>query len=160
MSRLEFKPQDRQSIDFAEEERIRFENNGKKDRAVVDASNLGAENIKSWKERLGIKNTEFVLLNYIQSPSNGAVLNFQEDISNYDEILTIILNANDGWYNYNLIPIFEVLNRNSLSNRVVHMISDHLFVNYYSVGKRQLVLPYIEGITQFVVYGVKRVGGM
>lgn len=50
MSKLEFKPQDRQSIDFAEQERIRFENNGKKDRAVVDASNLSEENKESWQK--------------------------------------------------------------------------------------------------------------
>jgi hypothetical protein len=54
MRKLEFKPQDRQSIDFAEQERIRFENNGKKDRAVVDASNLSEENKESWQKSVSL----------------------------------------------------------------------------------------------------------
>lgn len=54
MSNLKLTPQDRQSIDFAEQERIRFENNGKKDRAVVDASNLSEENKESWKKAVSL----------------------------------------------------------------------------------------------------------
>lgn len=65
MLNLQLKPQDRQSIDFAEQERIRFETNGSKDRACVDASNLSDENIKSWANKffpegsiyLSVKNT-------------------------------------------------------------------------------------------------------
>lgn len=52
MSNLKLTPQDRQSIDFAEEERLRFEAGGGKDRAVIDASNLSEENVASWREKL------------------------------------------------------------------------------------------------------------
>lgn len=53
MSSLKFKPSDRQSIDFAEEERLRFEAGGGKDRAVIDASNLSEENVASWRSLVG-----------------------------------------------------------------------------------------------------------
>lgn len=53
MRTLRFKPEDRKSIDFAEEERLRFETGGEKDRAVVDASNLSEENIENWRDVVG-----------------------------------------------------------------------------------------------------------
>ena len=79
MSKLEFKPQDRQSIDFAEEERIRFENNGKKDRAVVDASNLSEKDVSSWRNKIGI-NHDLALDNYLQLDNKSSLSDLFETI--------------------------------------------------------------------------------
>lgn len=97
----------------------------------------------------------YKIIGHIQNPSNGSVVNLNDKISNFDEIMTIMINTSDGWYNYNYVPAFEVLNRNVQNSRIVQMIGSGVYVNYYSNGDNQLVLPYVSGTTHFYIYGVK-----
>lgn len=117
MSNLKLTPQDRQSIDFAEQERIRFENNGKKDRVVVDASNLSNENITSWKNKLAFEKGLEKL--YDVNATNGSNLLKITNISNmpngtYLILGSIFLNTNtstDGlariWCKVNALGNFD-----------------------------------------------------
>ena len=104
MSRLEFKPQDRQSIDFAEEERIRFENNGKKDRAVVDASNLNTTNIESWRTKLGIEK-DMSLTNKLELDSKSSLSDLFETIMSAGKgvVCTGRMGSSDGTNLMNLL---------------------------------------------------------
>ena len=133
MSRLEFKPQDRQSIDFAEEERIRFENNGKKDRAVVDASNLSAENKESWQKAVSLlKGAICMQTNFDQAISGSSKkIEFQKQVSSVgsgvsfsgnsfvitgDDVTCIKFTIDCNFYNMSGVAYYEVKPRKNGAN--------------------------------------------